>query len=94
MYSMLYYIIVYAIVYHIIPHLSSSEFTHTGACENHTPFLRPLAAESCGRNCSPPLDLVFFKLIVRRVFFWRRIPANPGDTGVRIAGILLHFSPE
>ena len=52
-----------------------SEWRNTGVWKQHS--LWALAMESCGRNCSPALDLVCFKLIVPKacfsegVFFYR-----------------------
>ena len=49
----------------------------TGACEKNIPFTPAFALRSSGKNCSPAPDLVFFKLIITRVFssggvFFRR----------------------
>ena len=40
---------------------------YTGVCETNTPFASAFALQSCSRNCSPALDLVFQKLIFPRV---------------------------
>ena len=45
----------------------------TGVCEKTLLFARDYALQSSNRNCSPPTDLVFFKLTLPRVLLSRGV---------------------